>query len=145
MLHYCTEIASVRLREEAMVALKQRVYKYDNDKKMQKVGDAFIRILQDTSEPGRMWIGNMSSDQIVKLQELVTDKTVASFTQAQLTNTILEFSRVLSVGALSINQHRLIKEQNMPQNTELWETELNTAYTPKTRGRPRKTDKAETT
>jgi hypothetical protein len=144
MLHYCTEIASVRLREDAMVALKQRVYKYDNDKKMQKVGDAFIRILQDTSEPGRIWIGNMSSDQIAKLQELVTDKTVASFTQAQLTNTILEFSRVLSVGALSINQHRIIKEQNLPQDTELWETELNTDNTPKTRGRPRKTDEAET-
>ena len=81
MLHYCTEIAAVRMREEVIITLKQQIYKYANDKKAQRVGDAFLWVLQETPEPGRMWIGNISSDQISQLQE-----TVASFTQAQLIN-----------------------------------------------------------
>ena len=143
MLHYCTEIAAVRMREEVMVTLKQPIYKYANDRKAQRVGDAFLRVLQETPEPGRVWIGNMSSDHISKLQELISSKTVASFTQAQLTNTFLEFSRILSVGALSINQHRLIKEQNLPQDKELWVTESTTESAPEKRGRPNMKDNAE--
>jgi hypothetical protein len=69
------------MREEVIITLKQQIYKYANDKKAQRVGDAFLWVLQETPEPGRMWIGNISSDQISQLQE-----TVASFTQAQLIN-----------------------------------------------------------
>ena len=91
------------MREDVIITLKEHVYSYKNDKWTQKIGGAFLKLLRETSEPGRIWIGNMSTEQISTLTTLLPLNTVADYTQAQLNNIMLDFSHILSMGALSIN------------------------------------------
>ena len=80
-----------------------------------KIGQILLQLLQDTNEPERIWLGNLSTTQISYLKDNISPVTIEHFTQAQLNNVFLTFSRILAEGALRINQHRQIIEQHTPQ------------------------------
>ena len=112
MLHLYTDATTASLRKDVLVTLRKAIF--TNDK-----GHIFLQILQDTNEPERIWLGNLSSTQISYLKDNISPVTIGHFTQAQLNNVLLKFSRILAEGALSINQHRQNIEQHTPQLARL--------------------------
>ena len=110
---YCPNKLMVALREEIMTTLRKHVHQYDKDAHIpRQIGRAFMELLAETTDPGRMWIGNLSDQQIRRLTELIPTAATQNMTQAQLDHILLPICRILADGSLNLNHQKLIAEQN---------------------------------
>ena len=70
-----------------------------------------MHLLQTTTEPGRLWTGNLSASQITELRTAINPDLLGSLTHVQLDNIFLPLSRILAEGCLNLNHHKLIQER----------------------------------
>ena len=71
-----------------------------------------MELLTETTDPGRMWIGNLSDQQIQRLTELIPAAAILNLTQAQLDHILLPICRILADGSLNLNHQKIIADQN---------------------------------
>jgi hypothetical protein len=103
----------VSLREEIMTTLRKHVHQYDKDSQIpRQIGRAFMDLLTETTDPGRIWIGNLSEQQIQRLTELIPPAAIHNLTQAQLDHILLPICRILADGSLNLNHQKIIADQN---------------------------------
>jgi hypothetical protein len=100
------------------------------------IGRAVLSLLQGTTEPGRVWIGNLSLEQVDHLTTAISPLQLARLTQPQLDAIFLDISRILSEGALSINHRKQLAERYGKQETKTQKTITSTTKK-RRRGRPR--------
>ena len=109
----CQDKLMVSLRDEITTNLRKHVHQYDKDSRdSRQIGRAFMELLAETSEPGRMWIGNLSDQQITRLTELIPPNATRHMTQAQLDHILLPICRILADGSLNLNHQKVIADQN---------------------------------
>ena len=77
MLHSCTDATTASLREDVLVPLRKAILTYDKDRNSQKIGQIILQLLQDTNEPERIWLGNLSTIHTAASSTLEYDKRVA--------------------------------------------------------------------
>ncbi len=93
------------LLDEITTTLTRHVHQYDQDSHAsRRIGRAYIEVLRETPEPGRMWIGNLSEQQITRLVELIPHAAIQHLTQAQLDHILLPICRILADSSLNLNQ-----------------------------------------
>ena len=112
MLCECTDHTTVQLRETILTRLKQHVHQYDGTKQTQHaIGVAFLALLKEHSEPRRLWLGNLSNEQIQILTAIIPQKLLSSLSQPQLDAIFLDIRRILSEGSLNINHRKQLAER----------------------------------
>ncbi len=102
------------------------------------IGRTVLALLQDTNEPGRIWIGNFSQDQVNHLTTAISAHQLSQFSQSQLDAIFLDISRILSEGSLSINHRKQLAERYGQTETKN-QKKLAAATRKRGRGRPKKT------
>ena len=101
------------LRQEINNNLRARVHQYDNDSATaRQIGRALMDLLHTTSEPERIWLGNLSTCQIKYLQQNINPDTLSSLTQKQLDNIFLPLGRILAEGSTNLNHQKLIADNS---------------------------------
>ena len=112
-LHYCMDPTLTQLRREILTNLDTLVQEHDKTSNLDRqVGRAFLRVFDTTNEPGRFWIGNLSTTQIQEITNLINPDELSSLTQAQLNKIFLPLHRVLAEGCTSLMHHKLIREKH---------------------------------
>ena len=139
----CTDHTSVKLRETILTRLTQHIHNYDSAKRThQMIGRSVLSLLQETTEPGRIWIGNFSQEQVNHLMTAISAHQLSQFSQPQLDSIFLDISRILTEGALSINHRKQLAERYGQKETKT-QKKLTAATRKKGRGRPKKTPSAD--
>ena len=88
----------------------KHIHQYDTKSALHRqIGRAVLHVLDTTNEPGRLWTGNLSANQIHQITALLNPDAINTITQTQLTNIFLPISRILADGCLSRNHHKLIR------------------------------------
>ena len=112
-LHYCMDPTLTQLRREILTNLNTLVQEHDKASNLHRqVGRAFLHVLDTANEPGRFWIGNLSTTQTQEITNLINPDELSSLTQAQLNKIFLPLHRVLAEGCTSLMHHKLIREKH---------------------------------
>ncbi len=98
--HHCQNIILCSIRDEIRVNLNKHIHTYGKDCRLQhQVGRAMLELLDNTDEPGRVWLGNLSISQITILSGNILPDLLKDKTQSQLNKIFLGVSRILAEGA----------------------------------------------
>ena len=117
--HQCSNKTLSTLRNEIRINLNKHIHQYDTESALHRqIGRAVLQVLDTTNEPGRLWTGNLSADQIHQITALLNPNAINTITQTQLTSIFLPISRILADGCLNLNHHKLLAEQQQHTNNQ---------------------------
>ena len=103
-----------------MTNLKKHVHQYDASSALHRqIGRALLDVLATTTEPGRIWLGNLSTEQIQQLTQRINPDAIKHLSQKELNGIFLPLGRILADGSANINHQKLIAEHNKELSSHL--------------------------
>ena len=103
-----------------MTNLKKHVHQYDASSALHRqIGRALLDVLATTTEPGRIWLGNLSTEQIQQLIQRINPDAIKHLSQKELNGIFLPLGRILADGSANINHQKLIAEHNKELSSHL--------------------------
>ena len=79
--HHCTNKTLTALRDEIRINLTKHIHQYDSASALhRKIGRAVLLTLDITNVPGRLWTGNLSSQQIHHITSLLNPDAISTLT-----------------------------------------------------------------